>query len=408
VPLFKYKALTPDGRIVEGQGDFPSVMELYERLTAQGLTLISYKTIKEEAKKGFEINISLPFGGISDRDWSLLCRQLSVLVGAGVSIVEAIELVAEQMSNKRLRESLIEVAKDIEEGSSIHDALAKRKNVFPEFLINLVEVGEETGELDLVLRRASEYYEKIAFIKGKIKSASFYPTFVMIFATAIVWFILTFVVPKFADIYHSLGGTLPAPTQLLINISLFLQRNVPYIFGTVLLFTATFLYFYKTNLQFREVVHKVMLRFPVFGGIFKKGAFARFARTTATLFSSGVPLERVLEISGRVVGFIPIQKALDKARREVLEGKNLWLALQNTQMFPRMIIAMVRVGEETGQLDQMLNSIANFYEEEVDRSIEGLVALIEPALIVILGVIIGAILIALYLPIFNVGSLIIK
>ncbi|RUM28960.1 MAG: type II secretion system F family protein [Aquifex sp.] len=407
MPLFKYKAITSDGKVVEGQGEYPSVLELYEVLSAQGLTLISYTTIKEEVKKGFELNV--PFiGRVSERDWSLFCRQLSVLVGAGVSIVEAIELVADQMQNKRLKKALKEVAKDIEEGSSIHDALAKRKYIFPEFLINLVEVGEETGELDLVLRRAADYYEKIAFIKGKIKSASFYPTFVMVFATIIVWFILTFVVPKFAEIYRSLGGTLPAPTQLLINISLFLQENIPYIFGFIFLFAVTFIYFYKTNLQFREAVHKIMLRIPVFGGIFKKGAFARFARTTATLFSSGVSLERVLEISGRVVGFIPIQKAMDKARRDVLEGKNLWLALQNTNMFPKMIIAMVRVGEETGQLDQMLNSIANFYEEEVDRSIEGLIALIEPALIVILGVIIGAILIALYLPIFNVGSLIIK
>ncbi|AAC06902.1 type II secretion system F family protein [Aquifex aeolicus] len=408
MPLFKYKAVTPEGRVVEGQGEFPSVLELYERLSAQGLTLISYKTIKEEVKKGFEINIPLPFGSVSERDWSLLCRQLSVLVGAGVSIVEAIELVAEQMQNKKLRKALMETAKDIEEGSSIHDALAKRKNIFPEFLINLVEVGEETGELDLVLRRAAEYYEKIAFIKGKIKSASFYPTFVMIFATAIVWFILTFVVPKFAEIYKSLGGTLPAPTQLLIDISLTLQRNIPYILGTLLISVAVFLYFYRTNLKFRALIHRILLRLPVFGGIFKKGAFARFARTMATLFASGVPLERVLEISGRVVGFIPIEKALNEARKEVLEGKNLWMALQNTEMFPKMIIAMVRVGEETGQMDQMLNSIANFYEEEVDRSIEGLVALIEPALIVILGVIIGAILIALYLPIFNIGSFIIR
>jgi len=230
----------------------------------------------------------------------------------------------------------------------------------------------------------------------------------MLFATLLVWGILTFVVPKFADIYKSLGGELPWPTQLLMNISLTLQQNLHYIFGSIILIILIFGILYKSNLPFREAVHKFLLNIPKFGELFRKSAFARFSRTLSTLYSSGVSIERSLEITAKVVGFIPIEKSIGQAKKEVLEGKTLWMALQKTGTFPKMVVAMVRVGEETGNIDEMLNSIANFYEEEVDRMIEGLISLVEPLLIVILGVIIGAILIALYLPIFNVGSLIIR
>ena len=409
MPKYVYKAITEDGRVVERTGEYPSLENLIESLRAENLTLISAKEIKDE-KKGAELKleISLPFKGVSDRDWSLLSRQLSVLVGAGVGIVESLELLADQITNKKLKEALLEVAKDIEEGSSFSAALKKRSNIFPELFINLVEVGEETGELDTVLRRASEYYEKLAFIKGKIKSASFYPTFVFVIATIIVWGILTFVVPKFAEIYSTLGGQLPLPTQILINISNKLRENLLNIIGSVFLTAGIFLYFYRTNRTFKEKVHTFLLRIPVLGQIFEKGSLARFSRTLATLFSAGVPIERALEIGARVAGMIPIEKAVLQAKDDVLQGRNLWLALQKAEKFPKMVIAMVKVGEETGRLDEMLNSIANFYEEEVDRLIEGLISLIEPMLIVFLGVVVGGILIALYLPIFKLGELIVR
>ena len=405
MPKYRYKAITPDGRIVEGEGEFPSLMSLVDYLNKENLTLITSKEIDEKKEGGLRIEIPTPFGGISDRDWSLLCRQLSVLVGAGVGVVEALELLAEQVTNKKLQKTLLEVAKLVEEGSSLTAALRKYSKVFPEFIINLVEVGEETGELDLVLRRAAEYYEKLAFIKGKVKSASFYPSFVLIIATIIVGGILTFIVPQFESIYKSFGGELPLPTQVLINISNALRNNFLMFLGIFLISAIVFLYLYRKNYGFREAVHRFLLRMPKFGEIFEKSAMARFARTMATLFSSGVPIERSLEISAKVVGMIPIEKAINQAKKDVLEGKTLWMALDRTKMFPKMVIAMVKVGEESGQIDEMLNSIANFYEEEVDRLIEGLISLIEPMLIVILGGIIGLILVALYLPIFKIGEL---
>lgn len=408
MPKYRYKALTPDGKIIEGEGEFPSLLGLVDYLSRENLTLISSKVIEEKETKGLNIEIPTPFGGVSDRDWSLICRQLSVLVGAGVGVVEALQLLSEQITNKKLKKALLDVAKLVEEGSSLTAALRKYSNIFPEFIINLVEVGEETGELDLVLRRAAEYYEKLAFIKGKVKSASFYPTFVMVIATIIVGGILTFIVPQFESIYKSFGGELPLPTQMLINFSNALRNNFPIITGTLIIFTVIFIFLYKKNYNFRETVHKFLLKIPKFGEIFEKSAMARFARTMATLFSSGVPIERSLEISAKVVGLIPIEKAIEQAKKDVLEGKTLWMSLERTKMFPKMVVAMVKVGEESGQIDEMLNSIANFYEEEVDRLIEGLISLIEPMLIVILGGIIGLILVALYLPIFKIGELIVR
>lgn len=408
MPKYRYKALTPDGRIVEGEGEFPSLLSLAEFLSRENLTLISTKELTEKEKKEITIEIPSPFGGVSDRDWSLLCRQLSVLIGAGVGIVEALQLLSEQITNKKLKKAILDVSRLVEEGSSFTAALRKHRDIFPEFIINLVEVGEETGELDLVLRRAADYYEKLAFIKGKVKSASFYPTFVMIIATIIVGGILTFIVPQFESIYKSFGSELPLPTQMLINISNTLRKNFPVFGGIFIISAVIFIYLYRNNLSFRESVHKFLLRIPKLGEIFEKSAMARFARTMATLFSSGVPIERALEISAKVVGMIPLEKAIEQAKEDVLEGKTLWFSLERTKKFPKMVIAMVKVGEESGQIDDMLNSIANFYEEEVDRLIEGLISLIEPMLIVILGGIIALILIALYLPIFKIGELIVK
>ncbi len=408
MPKYKYRALTPDGKVVEGEGEFPSVLSLVDHLNRENLTLINTKEVNGKSEKGLKLEIPSPFGGVSDRDWSLLCRQFSVLVGAGVGVVEALQLLSEQVTNKKLQKALLDVAKLVEEGSSLTAALRKHNKIFPEFIINLVEVGEETGELDLVLRRAADYYEKLAFIKGKVKSASFYPTFVLVIATIIVGGILTFIVPQFESIYKSFGSELPLPTQMLIKTSNLLRENFLMIFGLMLIFTIVFIYLYKTNYGFREIIHKALLKIPKFGEIFEKSAMARFSRTMATLFTSGVPIERALEISAKVVGLIPIEKAINQAKNDVLEGKTLWMSLDRTNMFSKMVVAMVKVGEESGQIDEMLNSIANFYEEEVDRLIEGIISLIEPMLIVVLGGIIGLILVALYLPIFKIGELLMR
>ena len=409
MPKFKYKAYTQEGVLVEETAEAPTMQELVNELKSRNYTVVEVESLTQEAKpkgtKGVKKKKVL-FGGVSDRDMSLMCRQLGALVKAGVGIVEAIEIVAEQMPNPILGNALENVAKMVSEGSSITNAMSKHRKVFPDFVINLVAVGEETGNLDTSLMRASEYYEKIAMIKSKIKSASFYPVFVVVVATVIVTGILYFLVPIFAEIYASFGAALPLPTQMLINASNFLKANILQILGGTALFIVAFRYMMRKSYSFRKSVHRFILRVPKFGDLALKSAMAKFGRTMATLFVSGVSLDRALQIASEVAGNLIIKEAVDVVQKEVTEGQAMWQSMERQGIFPRLAVAMVKVGEETGNLDEMLESLARFYEDEVDKTVEGIVSLIEPLLVVTIGGIVGVILIALYMPIFKIGEII--
>ncbi len=409
MPKFKYKAYTQEGVLVEETAEAPTMQELVNELKSRNYTVVEVESLTQEAKpkgtKGTKKKKVL-FGGVSDRDMSLMCRQLGALVKAGVGIVEAIEIVAEQMPNPILGNALESVAKMVSEGSSITNAMSKHRKVFPDFVINLVAVGEETGNLDTSLMRASEYYEKIAMIKSKIKSASFYPVFVVVVATVIVTGILYFLVPIFAEIYASFGAALPLPTQMLINASNFLKANILQILGGTALFIVAFRYMMRKSYSFRKSVHRFILRVPKFGDLALKSAMAKFGRTMATLFVSGVSLDRALQIASEVAGNLIIKEAVDVVQKEVTEGQAMWQSMERQGIFPRLAVAMVKVGEETGNLDEMLESLARFYEDEVDKTVEGIVSLIEPLLVVTIGGIVGVILIALYMPIFKIGEII--
>ncbi len=409
MPKFKYKAYTQEGVLVEETAEAPTMQELVNELKSRNYTVVEVESLTQEAKpkgtKGVKKKKVL-FGGVSDRDMSLMCRQLGALVKAGVGIVEAIEIVAEQMPNPILGNALENVAKMVSEGSSITNAMSKHRKVFPDFVINLVAVGEETGNLDTSLMRASEYYEKIAMIKSKIKSASFYPVFVVVVATVIVTGILYFLVPIFAEIYASFGAALPLPTQMLINASNFLKANILQILGGTALLIVAFRYMMRKSYSFRKSVHRFILRIPKFGDLALKSAMAKFGRTMATLFVSGVSLDRALQIASEVAGNLIIKEAVDVVQKEVTEGQAMWQSMERQGIFPRLAVAMVKVGEETGNLDEMLESLARFYEDEVDKTVEGIVSLIEPLLVVTIGGIVGVILIALYMPIFKIGEII--
>ncbi len=411
MPRYKIKAYTEEGNLVEEVVEASDFTELVQKVTGRGLSLVNADELSQEPQKeekekasggrGFSL-----FGGVSDRDISLFCRQLGAMVNAGVGIIDALEIVADQMPNKKLAQATTEVAKDVSEGMSMSEAMKKHPNIYPELVINLVAVGEETGELDNALLRASEYYEKLAMIKGKIKSASFYPIFVLVVATVIVTGILYFLVPTFAEIYSGFGASLPLPTQMLINASNALRENILYIVGGIVAFSVLFRILYTRNYNFKKSVHSFILRLPKFGDLALKSSMAKFSRTLATLFASGVSIERALEVAGKVAGNVVINEAVEQVRKEVTEGQAMWSSMEKTGQFPKLIVAMVKVGEETGRLDEMLDTIARFYEDEVDRTVEGLITLIEPALIVILGSIVGVILIALYMPIFKIGELV--
>jgi type IV pilus assembly protein PilC len=433
MPVFTYTAFDSSGKRVNGEIEANDRNDAIRRLIAQGLTPLNVepkggktprggatpaptpqpapKESEEKKGGGFKLtNIPIPFlkGGASSKDLSILAKQLAALVEAGVGIVDALELVADSITNKTLKKVLVEISQEIREGTSLSKALEKRQDIFGEFFIRMIEVGEETGALDRVLYKISEYYKGIAEIINKIKSASFYPAFVLTTAGGITFAIIYFLVPTFAQIYKSFGAALPAPTQMLVNASDWLQANIGKFLLGLIIFVASFTILYKRVYKFRRAIHWLQLRLPLLGALFKKGALAKFSRTFATLFSAGVPIERALELSAKVAGNLIYQEALEQVQQSVVHGEPLWKSLEKTGVFPQMLIAMVKIGEETGRLDTMLESLADFYEDEVKTTIEGLISMIEPLMMALIGAIVGGILIALYLPIFKIGELIQK
>ncbi|WP_297888581.1 type II secretion system F family protein [Sulfurihydrogenibium sp.] len=382
-----------------------SVEEAEEILKNQGFTdiQINIKSVKEkkESKSG---GIKLFKKKVKEQDLAIFTRQLGAMIGAGIGIVQALEILAEQIPNPTLKEALIKVKDDVVTGVSLSKAMEKHKDVFPSFLINLMAAAEESGKLDETLKRATVYYEKLAAIKGKIKSASWYPTAVLVIATLIVLGLLTFVVPTFAEIYSSMGGELPFLTQVLINISNNLKSNIVFLIAFIVAFAFINRQIYKTY-QGKKFYHNLFLKIPLIGKILHKGALAKFARTFATLINGGVPIIRAIEISATTVGNILIEESLQKTKEEVEKGKPFSQSLDK-KYFPLMFTAMASVGENSGRLDEMLDTIANFYEDEVDREVDALISTLEPLMMVVIGGIVGFILIALYLPIFKMGELI--
>ncbi|MEZ0324219.1 MAG: type II secretion system F family protein [Hydrogenothermaceae bacterium] len=402
MPRFNYVARDSYGFVRKGVIEAESIQLAEENLAQQGFRDIQISVQKKI--EGIKKEVSLFKPKVTERDLAIFSRQLGAMLGAGISIAAALEILAEQLPNKTLRETLLKVKDDVLSGNSLFKSMSKFPNVFPEFMINLIGAAEESGKLDEILKRATTYYEKIAMIKGKIKSASWYPIAVVVIATVIVGGILTFVVPTFAQIYDSFGGELPFLTQILINMSNSIRSSILYILGFIVFMIVGNSYFYKTPAG-KEFYHRLFLKIPVLKNVFHKGALAKFARTLATLINGGVPILRAIEISSKTVGNVLIEKSLEKTKLEVEKGRNLAASLDKNY-FPLMFTAMVNIGENTGRIDEMLDTIANFYEDEVDREVDALVSLLEPMLMVFIGGIVGFILIALYLPIFKIGELV--
>ncbi len=395
---FKYVARDQTGKLVKDTITAPDALNARETLEKKG-----YKVLKLEAVAGKKVG-GLFAQKVKEADLALFSRQLGAMISAGVGLAEALDILGEQMPNKTLAAALKEVKEDVTAGMPFHKALAKHPKVFPTFFVNLMAAAEESGNMDVMLQRATVYYEKIAMLKRKLVSASWYPAMVVVISTVIVTGILVFIVPSFAQLYASLGGELPFLTQMLINASNSLKTNLLMIIATVVVISVVIKLIYNTK-SGKYFFHTLFLKLPLLGNIFLKGAIAKFARTLATLVSGGVPIIRALEIAGSVAGNVVIERALLKAKDDVEQGKPLYQSL-DAKLFPPIFIAMVKVGENTGKMDEMLDTIANFFEDEVDRAVEGLVQTIEPLLMVFIGGIIAVILVGLYLPIFKMGELI--
>ncbi len=351
-------------------------------------------------EKGKEFALPKFGGGVSQKEIAIFTRQFSVMIDAGLPLVQCLEILAQQQNNREFQKVLMAVRTDVESGSSLADSLRKQPKVFTDLYCNMIAAGEAGGILDTILQRLSVYIEKIVKLKGQVRSAMIYPIAVISIAIGVVTIILWKVIPTFATLFLELGAELPMPTRITIAASNFLAKYVIFMaigFAGIMFALASWHKTYKG----RRAIDGVLLKMPILGMLFKKIAVARFCRTLGTLTSSGVPILDGLEITARTSGNAVIEDAIMATRKAVEEGRTISEPLKDTEVFPPMVIQMIGVGEQTGALDSMLSKIADFYEDEVDEAVANLMALLEPVLIAFLGVVIGGIVISMYMPMFE-------
>jgi len=344
-------------------------------------------------------------GKVKDREMAIFTRQFSTMIDAGLPLVQCLNILAEQSESKNLRDVTTRVARDVEAGSSLADAFGKHPKTFDDLFTNMIEVGESGGILDVVLQRLSVYIEKAAALKRKIKAAMIYPLTIVSVAAIVVIFMLTFVIPTFASMFKNLGAELPLPTKIVLWLSGFVQSYILIILAALAAGIYALRRYYKTEAG-QAVIDALLLKLPVFGVLIRKVAVARFTRTLGTLISSGVPILEGLRITARTAGNKVVEKAVLNTRAVVTAGGTITEPLKTSTVFPPMVIQMINVGEQTGALDAMLGKIADFYDDEVDTAVGALMALLEPLMIVFLGVVIGGLVVAMYLPIFRLVTLV--
>lgn len=403
--LFRWQGVSARGETLAGEMEAPSRDAVLVRLRSQRIQPIPAK-VKEKGK-GLDRELSLPgFGdSIKQRDVVIFTRQLATMIDAGLPIVQCLEILATQSPNKKLRNVIRQTKDEVEAGSTFTDALRKHPKQFNDLFVNMVAAGEVGGILDGILHRLASYMEKAMKLKSKIKGAMIYPATIVTVAVGVTAVLLIFVIPVFAELFSSFGQALPAPTQFVINLSAFTIAYYPFI-GAVLLATGVASrQFYRTE-SGRLAFDGAFLQLPIFGDLIRKSAVARFTRTLSTLVSSGVPILDALAITARTAGNKVVERAVLATRVSISEGRTIAEPLMQSKVFPPMVCQMISVGETTGALDAMLQKIAEFYEEEVDNAVANLTSLMEPLVIVFLGVVIGGLVIAMYLPIFKLGSVI--
>ncbi|MEA3470339.1 MAG: type II secretion system F family protein, partial [Thermodesulfobacteriota bacterium] len=340
---------------------------------------------------------------VKEKDVVVFARQFATMINAGLPIIQCLELLSAEEPNKTFKKIIISIKDDIEGGVSLSDALKKHPDVFDELFINLVAAGEAGGILDVILNRLSAYMEKAMKLKARVKGAMTYPAATLVIAMSVTVLLLYKVVPVFEDMFTGFGSALPAPTQVLVNMSKFVQNNILYMIAGVVIAVIAYRRYYKTE-RGRLQIDTIVLKAPVFGILLKKVAVAKFSRTLSTMMSSGVPILDGLEIVSKTAGNKVVENALMETRRSISEGKTIAEPLSESGIFPSMVVSMISVGENTGALDAMLAKIADFYDDEVDSAVDAMTALLEPFMLVFLGGVVGGMLIALYLPIFSMAG----
>jgi len=344
-------------------------------------------------------------GKVKDKEMAIFTRQFSTMIDAGLPLVQCLNILAEQSESKNLRDVTGRVARSVEQGSTLADSLRRHPRAFDDLFTNMVEVGESGGILDIVFQRLAAYIEKAAALKRKVKGAMIYPASIISVAFLVVIFMLTFVIPTFTKMFKDLGADLPLPTQVVVWLSEFVRTYIFLIIAAVVGCVFAIRAYYRTE-KGQGTIDALLLKVPVMGTLIRKVAVARFTRTLGTLVSSGVPILEGLRITARTAGNKVVEKAVLQCRAAVTAGKTLAEPLKASGVFPPMVIQMISVGEQTGALDAMLSKIADFYDDEVDVAVSSMTALLEPIMIVVLGVLIGGLVVAMYLPIFKLVTLV--
>jgi type IV pilus assembly protein PilC len=403
--IFRWQGVSPRGETIGGEMEAPTRDAVLARLRAQRIQPIPGR-IKERGK-GLDREINIPGFGetIKAKDVVVFTRQLGTMIDAGLPIVQCLDILAAQTENRKFRGVIRQLKEDVESGSTFTEALRKHNKIFDELFVNMISAGEIGGILDTILQRLSIYMEKSMKLKAKIKGAMIYPATIITVAVGVTAVLLVWVIPVFAELFSSFGHALPAPTQFVINLSNFMIAYFHFMVGAAIAAAVAFRQAYQTQ-GGRLAIDSALLQVPIFGELIRKSSIARFTRTLSTLVSSGVPILDALLITAKTSGNRVVERAILATRLSISEGNSIAEPLVQSKVFPPMVCQMIAVGESTGALDAMLQKIAEFYEDEVDNMVANLTTLMEPMVILFLGVIIGGLVISMYLPIFQLGSVI--
>jgi type IV pilus assembly protein PilC len=393
--VFEWEGKDKNGKVVRGELRSGGEAMVNASLRRQGILVTRVR--KRRTRGG---------RSIKQKDIAVFTRQLSTMMRAGVPLIQAFDIVARGSTNPKMTKLLTDIREDVETGTSLSAAFRKHPLYFDALYCNLVEAGEAAGILETLLDRLATYQEKTMAIKNKIKSALVYPVAVLVVAFVVLTVIMIFVIPAFEDVFKSFGADLPAPTLFVIAMSKFFVSYWWAIFGIVGGGVYFFMESWKRSAKMQKVMDRLLLRIPVFGDLVNKSSVARWTRTLSTMFAAGVPLVEALDSVGGAAGNAVFAEATETIQRDVTTGSSLSTSMQTTGVFPTMVIQMCAIGEESGALDQMLGKAAEFYEDEVDEAVKGLSSLMEPFIIVILGVLIGGIVVSMYLPIFKLGQVV--
>ncbi len=392
--IYAWEGKDKKGKIIKGEMRASGDSFVSATLRRQGITVIKVKKQSSFKSKG----------SVSDKDVTLFTRQLATMMKSGVPLLQSFDIVGKGHSNPAVGKLLLDLKSDVETGSSLSAAFRKYPLYFDALYCNLVGAGEQAGILDTLLDRLATYKEKIQAIKSKIKSALFYPVSIIVVAFVIVAVIMIYVIPAFKELFSGFGADLPAPTLIVMSISDFFVEWWWAIFGSIGFSLWFFFYTWKRSISMQATMDRLLLKVPVFGPLVRKATIARWTRTLATMFQAGVPLVEALDSVAGAAGNRVYFNATKRIQSEISTGTSLTVAMQNTEVFPNMVLQMAAIGEESGALDSMLGKVADFFEAEVDDAVEALASLMEPMIMVVLGTLIGGLVVAMYLPIFKMGS----